>query len=608
MKIRWKLFVAFVLVVSGGTLGTLLVAEYEFREWVRAQVKESFERHVEQILAAREDRLAEVRAQSKRLSEHEVVHRVLAGSAERVQGPDLAALRLAYATERLVERPGMAGDRDRSRDGRRIGDEGLGMPLPLMGVLTRDRRTVLFSNHRLRLDHQRRSRASASWSRPHDELEQLQGSRSQVVGYGLLDEALFGDRVKEVVVTPVDIDGEWAGWFFLGRDARTQEERVLSRLGVMNSWTGVWVDGEWFAAGVKEGLKETVQSLVTPALLAKEEPEVFKWNDGRYLLVARVLNPGSPLGQGAQIAVFDLSRLDDAVEELRWAVVLLGLTVVLISIVVALALSRRFSTPILRLVEATRKVREGDLGWQVPVKGKDEFAVLADDFNRMTRDLSLKEKYRDLLGKTSDPSVAERLVEGSLELGGELRHATVVFCDIRGFTTMTDGMAPAAVIAMLNDHMTAMTRVIHEHGGVVDKFVGDMVMAVFGAPVARADDTVRAARCAIAMVRVRNEMNNTMDVPVEIGLGLATGEIVSGLMGSEDRLNYTVLGDRVNLAARLCSLAGEGEILVDGHTMEVLPEELRGKPHGSVEVRGFRAEVEIWSLATEGGPGESGSV
>lgn len=607
MKIRWKLFVAFVLVVSGGTLGTLLVAEHEFRDWVRAQVKESFERHVEQILVAREDRLAEVRAQSKRLAGHEVVHRVLAGSAQRVQASDLAALRLTYARDRLVERPGMLADRDRSRDGRWIDEDGPAMPLPLMGVLTRDRRTILFSNHRLRLD-QRRSRASASWSRPHEELERLQGSRSQVVGYGLLDEALLGDRVKEVVVTPVEIDGEWAGWFFLGRDARTQEERVLSRLGVMNSWTGVWVDGEWFAAGVDEGLKETVQSLVTPALLAKGEPEILEWGGGRYLLVARVLNPESPLGQGAQIAVFDLSRLEDAVEELRWAVVLLGLTVVLISIVVALALSRRFSLPILRLVEATRKVREGDLGWQVPVKGKDEFAVLADDFNRMTRDLSLKEKYRDLLGKTSDPSVAERLVEGSLELGGELRHATVVFCDIRGFTTMTDGMAPAAVIAMLNDHMTAMTQVIHEHGGVVDKFVGDMVMAVFGAPVARADDTERAARCAIAMVRVRNEMNTTMEVPVEIGLGLATGEIVSGLMGSEDRLNYTVLGDRVNLAARLCSLAGEGEVLVDGHTMGVLPEELRGKPHGSVEVRGFRAEVEIWSLATEGGPGESGSV
>lgn len=230
------------------------------------------------------------------------------------------------------------------------------------------------------------------------------------------------------------------------------------------------------------------------------------------------------------------------------------------------------------------------------MRGKDEFATLASDFNRMTDELSLKEKYHDLLRKTSDPVVAKRLMEGSLNLGGEIREAAVVFCDIRGFTEMTDGMAPAEVIRMLNEHMTAMTQVIHDHGGVVDKFVGDLVMGVFGAPVAKQDDLRRAAACSKEMVRARAALNDGMAKPVEIGVGLAAGEVVSGLMGSVDRLNYTVLGDRVNLAARLCALAGSGEVLVDNRTAELLGDQMSMEARGTVELKGFREAVLVWSL------------
>jgi class 3 adenylate cyclase len=369
---------------------------------------------------------------------------------------------------------------------------------------------------------------------------------------------------------------------------------------VRDSWTGIWVDGEWFAEGVSPELDHVVEALVTDELISASAPRIFEWQGDRFLLLARELNPGSPLGRGVQVAVFSLARLDDAVGKLRWGVAMLGGASLLISVVVAWTMARRFSDPILRLVEATNKVREGDLSWKVAVRGKDEFATLAGDFNRMTEDLSLKERYRDLLGKTSDPSVADRLMEGSIQLGGEIRQAAVVFCDIRGFTAMTDGMAPGEVIDMLNDHMTAMTRVIHEHGGVVDKFVGDLVMAVFGAPISRDDDTDRSAACATAMIRTRAEMNAATGHPVEIGIGLAAGEIVAGLMGSEDRLNYTVLGDRVNLASRLCSLAGAGEVLVDGETAALLPPRFRAQARGTVEVRGFRDPVEIRALEVGG--------
>jgi class 3 adenylate cyclase len=148
----------------------------------------------------------------------------------------------------------------------------------------------------------------------------------------------------------------------------------------------------------------------------------------------------------------------------------------------------------------------------------------------------------------------------------------VLFCDIRGFTTLTEGMDPVAVIEMLNLHMTALTNVVHRHHGVVDKFVGDALMALFGAPKSYGDDARDAASCALALLAERDRLNATTCRVVSMGIGVATGRVVAGCMGSADRLNYTVLGDRVNLAARLCARAAGGEILVDDATRGALAE------------------------------------
>ena len=590
VKIRTKLFFALVLVVAGGTAGTLVLAERQFQSWVRTQVLDSFERDIDRLLESRQERLAEVRELATELAKHDVVARAIATEGSEVSEEDREAMQLAYtqSIRSTREDRGPAS----GREGAENGGKRPPLELPLMGVVSRNGDRVFLSR--------RRGRLAASWKDADEHFTGTEGEAIQVVGYGLMDDRAPGvSRVKEVVATPVKLDGEWAGWFFLGRDAGSREERVLAKYGARESWTGLWVDGEWFADGVEPGLSAMIEQRLDDALIASTEPVVFRWEDEPYLLLARELNPESPLGRGAQVAVFSLARLDDAVEHLRWGVAVLGGATLALTIVVAWWLSRRFSGPILRLVEATQKVREGNLDWKVPVTGTDEFATLAADFNRMTEDLSLKDKYHDLLGKTSDPVVARRLTEGSMALGGELRQAAVVFCDIRGFTAMTDGMAPSDVIQMLNHHMTAMTRVIHAHGGVVDKFVGDLVMGVFGAPVAREDDVARAAACATEMVRVRAELNAAMAEPVEIGVGLAAGEIVSGLMGSEDRLNYTVLGDRVNLAARLCALADSGEVLVDEQTARLLGDSVAKEPRGTMEVRGFRTAVGIWSLVAE---------
>lgn len=587
MKIRSKLFVTLLLVVAGGTVGTLLLAERQFQSWVREQVLENFSQDVDRLLESRKQRLAEVQDVATELAKNEVVIRALGSSSEEVTAKDRSTMQAAYIHETRRLPRGERGPLEAGEvvgEGRRLSTE-----LPLMGVVSREGHRVFISR--------KRGQLKASWKDAREYFDSGEAVGKQVVGYGLLDTREAGaSRVKEVVVTPVKVDDQWAGWFFLGRDAGSGEERELAKSGARESWSGLWVDDEWLVKGLDAELVASVEARLTPEMIASQMPGLMEWQGERYLLMTRELNRDSPLGRGAQVALFSLARLDAAVARLRWGVVLLGGASLLLTGGVSWWLSRRFSGPILRLVQATEKVRAGDLNWKVRVRGKDEFATLASDFNRMTDELSLKEKYHDLLGKTSDPVVAKRLMEGSLNLGGEVREAVVVFCDIRGFTAMTDGMAPAEVIRLLNEHMTAMTRVIYDHGGVVDKFVGDLVMGVFGAPVAKVDDLSRAAACAKGMILARGALNAELEDSVEIGVGLAAGEIVSGLMGSADRLNYTVLGDRVNLAARLCSLAEAGEVLVDGLTAEELGDQVSMEPRGTLEMKGFREAVAVWSL------------
>jgi class 3 adenylate cyclase len=247
-------------------------------------------------------------------------------------------------------------------------------------------------------------------------------------------------------------------------------------------------------------------------------------------------------------------------------------------------------------VKGTEAIQAGNLEVRLPVKSRDEIGLLTRSFNAMGVELELKERYRSVLDKVPDPQVADELMRGSLDLGGEERETTVLFCDIRGFTPLTEGMRPAEVIAMLNEHMTALTEVVYTHHGVVDKFVGDEIMVMFGSPRSYGDDAVNGARCALGMLRKREELNETGRYRIRIGVGVASGEVVAGCMGSVDRLNYTVLGEKVNLASRLCSVAGGMEVLVDGATRERLGDGAVVERCDNLSLKGFAGVVEAYRL------------
>ena len=198
------------------------------------------------------------------------------------------------------------------------------------------------------------------------------------------------------------------------------------------------------------------------------------------------------------------------------------------------------------------------------------------------------------------PEVAE-LVEASpsaLSLRGEFE-VTVLFSDIRGFSTFAEQLPPRQVAEVVGRHLAAMAAVVRDHGGVLDKFAGDAVMAVFGAPKPVADHPERAVRCALAMQRRQRELNDeaqTLGLPAtQIGIGLNTGTVIAGLIGGAGRVDYTVIGDAVNVAQRLQAEAKAGEVLASAATVQRCPWP-GAKPVGTRLLKGRQQPVEVYRL------------
>ncbi len=204
------------------------------------------------------------------------------------------------------------------------------------------------------------------------------------------------------------------------------------------------------------------------------------------------------------------------------------------------------------------------------------------------------------------PEVAATIARsaGATQLGGERRPIAVLFSDVRGFTRLAEGMPPESLAALLSDYFSEMVDIIFEHGGTLDKFVGDAIMALWGAPGVQPDAADRAVRAAIAMQAALQDLNVRWVAqgrpPLEVGVGINYGEVFAGNIGSHRRLEYTVLGDVVNVAARLCAEAGPGEILIGAALRLALREEWPLEPMPTRELRGREGKVEMYRVLASG--------
>ncbi len=310
------------------------------------------------------------------------------------------------------------------------------------------------------------------------------------------------------------------------------------------------------------------------------------WLYRRSILNADSLLPPTWLGSAISLAAFEQEQ-----RALVLRITLTGLVASMIAGLVALVLARHLAEPVSRLVEATKAIRAGDFGLLLPPSDIREMNTLAESFNDMAAGLELKERYHSVLQQVTDPSVAEGLIAGRVKLGGELRDVTVMFCDIRGYTALSVGRNPEEIIELLNHHMSAMTAVVQAHRGVINQFAGDAIMALFGAPQSYSDDAERAVRCSLAMLNERERLNAIVSEPIRVGIGLASGEMVAGCIGAENRNDYTVVGERVNLAARLCSTAKGDELFIDAPTRDRISQALATESILPLMLKGFSQPI-----------------
>jgi adenylate cyclase len=188
----------------------------------------------------------------------------------------------------------------------------------------------------------------------------------------------------------------------------------------------------------------------------------------------------------------------------------------------------------------------------------------------------------------------------SLVLSGQRRDVTVLFCDIRGFTPLSERLDPESVVLLLNDFYNLMIETTFKHDGTLDKFLGDGVMCIFGAPIARPDHAIQAVRTALDMQAGIAELGARFTregrPPIAVGIGVSAGEVVAGTVGSEDRMEYTAIGDSVNLAARLESIAKPGQVLISERTFEMVGDRVQAKAMGVVKVKGKEEEVGVYEV------------
>jgi len=220
-------------------------------------------------------------------------------------------------------------------------------------------------------------------------------------------------------------------------------------------------------------------------------------------------------------------------------------------------------------------------------------AAISFDNARSHDELSRRVVERKALERFLSSAIVEKILASpdEIHLGGENQTVSILFADIRNFTRMAEKMAPQKVVELLNEYFTEMTDLIFDNGGTLDKYLGDGIMAVFGAPIARPDDAARSVKTAVEMQRALAQLNldwqNRGQPPVQAGIGVNTGPVTAGNIGSSRRIDYTVIGDAVNIASRLCSKAGPGDIMISEPFYQALknpppvdqldPMELKGK-------------------------------
>ncbi len=302
------------------------------------------------------------------------------------------------------------------------------------------------------------------------------------------------------------------------------------------------------------------------------------------------------------IAALDVSDIRTVV---RWnlaKVALLLFTAVAVSVFLGWRLASVMGEALRRVGAALKKLEHSEYTHVVVVKTGDELEDLATGFNTMVDGLKERHKLRTTMGKYMTQVVMDHLMHGQVALGGASIKVTILFSDIRSFTSISEKMEAQALVGLLNEYFTEMVTAVMSEDGVVDKYIGDAIMAVFGAPVPKPNDAVHAVRAAVKMSEALAVLNERLTArglaPLGTGIGIHTGDVVAGNIGSERRMEYTVIGDAVNLASRLETATKElgVHILISEDTYELTKDHIDARPVKEIHVKGRAKPVMTYEV------------
>ena len=336
--------------------------------------------------------------------------------------------------------------------------------------------------------------------------------------------------------------------------------------------------------------------------LMKGENPVVKESAERYEYISPIYVTKKSSGEvrrvflGSSHIGFSKSVISEPIEKATKLIFTVAFITIITSILGVYFLAKGMTLRILALARGAKQVARGNLDVQISLSTRDELGDLAREFNDMVVQLREKLQMQKFISQLTMQKIRERAGTLDLILGGERKNITVMFSDVRSFSVMSERLEPEALVKVINAYLQIQSRIIEKHGGVIDKFIGDQIMAIFQGEE-MADDALKTAieiqKAISRLNELRLEENRD---PLMVGIGLNLGLAIIGSMGSTNRMDYTAIGDTVNLAARLCSLAKPGQIIAPHGLITKLKGKYSIIKMEPLMIKGRRQPVEVYQI------------
>jgi class 3 adenylate cyclase len=421
--------------------------------------------------------------------------------------------------------------------------------------------------------------------------------------------ALRGEDPTHACFVGYRVDDQWLSRLLsLVREDATRREESLA---AMNAW--FVVDGNIVARAVSSDNQNAAAALgdqagviVNASRTSKNERmEEIEFRSGgeRFVGEAVVFNPGEGV-QGILAVVNSLDKQLEGLRRIQRNIATVAAIVILVAVVVARFMARLIAGPIEQVVAGTQRIAAGNFETPLVVRGRDEVGQLAKSFNNMAAGLKQRDLIKDTFGKFVSPKLVEDFLTDPKRLALRRQAATVLMSDLENFAPMSEKLRPEDLVGLLNEYLGRAADTVGVHDGIVDKFIGDAVVAFWGPPFCD-DHAASACRGALAMVKMTEALEERCRAlsipPLRVRIGISTGEVLAGIIGSAAKQDYTVIGDIANLASRLegVNKVYGTQILASGAVLAEAKEKILFRKIDVVRVVGRSEVVEVYEVMGE---------